>query len=144
MKSVVISGSASLQEDIFKWKEYFESIGYFVLDYPKAISEEKFRNEYPDIHKDFFKNITNCDILFIMNEDKNGKEGYIGASTYAEISFGVAQNLLYDKNIEIIINKMPEESVQSYQEIKLWLNLGWIKLSTSQNYKLVLNSKRVI
>jgi len=42
--------------------------------------------------------------------------------------FGVSQNLIYNKNIEIIILKMPDKKVQSYDEINLWLKLGWIKL----------------
>ena len=63
-----------------------------------------------------------------MNEDKNGIKGYIGAESFAELCFGVVQNFIYNKNIEIIILQMPDEKVQSYQEIVLWLKLGWIKL----------------
>ena len=38
-------------------------------------------------------------MLFIMNEDKNGIEGYIGYEAYAELLFGLSQNLIHQKNI---------------------------------------------
>lgn len=128
MKKIVIAGSAKLQDKINCWKSIFMNKEYEILDYPKSIDKEKFIELYPDVHKTFFDNITKTDILFIMNEDKNGIDGYIGAETYAELTFGLAQNLIYNKNIDLIILKMPSNRVQCYDEIKLWLELGWIKL----------------
>ena len=61
-------------------------------------------------------------------EDKNGKIGYIGAESFAELTFGLAQELVYGKNIELVILKMPSKEVQCYEEINLWLKFGWIKL----------------
>lgn len=128
MKKIVIAGSAKLQDKINLWKSFFTEKKYEILDYPKPIDEEKFMELYPSIHKNFFKNITKTDILFLMNEDKNNIEGYIGAESYAELTFGLAQNLIYNKNIDLIILKMPSREVQCYDEIKLWIELGWIKL----------------
>lgn len=128
MKKIVIAGSSKLQDKINYWIQYFKDKDYDVFDYPKQINKEQFIKIYPNIHKEFFENITKTDVLFIMNEDKNNIKGYIGAETYAELTFGLAQNLLYSKNIELIILKMPSMEVQCYDEIKLWLELGWIKL----------------
>jgi len=128
MKKVVITGSSSLKEQSEYWKRFWENKGYLVINYPLPISEETFLEEYPIVHKEFFKNITETDILFIMNEDKNGMIGYIGAESFAELCFGVSQNLIYNKNIEIVLLKMPDISVQSYEEINLWLKIGWIKI----------------
>ncbi len=128
MKKVVIAGSAKLQNDINYWKQKFSDNGYEVLDYPKEIEKEKFMELYPSVHKEFFKNITKTDILFIMNEDKNEIIGYIGAESFAELTFGLAQKLVYGKNIELVILKMPSKEVQCYEEIDLWIKLGWIKL----------------
>ena len=128
MKKVVIAGSSKLQDKINMWRNKFIELGYNVIDYPEEIDDDNFMNLYPDIHKTFFKNITNTDILFIMNEDKDNIEGYIGAESYAELTFGLAQNLIYNKNIELIVYKMPCKNVQCYDEVKLWLDLGWIKL----------------
>ena len=33
-----------------------------------------------------------------------------------------------NKNIELIIFKIPSQDVGCYEEINLWLKLGWIKL----------------
>lgn len=128
MKKVVIAGSAKLQSDINGWKQKFSNSNYEVLDYPKEIDQEKFIELYPSIHKEFFENIIRTDILFIMNEDKNGKIGYIGAESFAELTFGLAQNLVYGKNIELVILKRPGVDVDCYEEINLWLQLGWITL----------------
>lgn len=117
-----------MQDKINSWKLFFQNNNYEILDYPKPIAEEKFLELYPNIHKSFFENIIKTDILFIMNEDKNGIEGYIGAESYAELTFGLAQNLVYNKSIDLIILKMPSNKVQCYDEIKLWLEIGWIKL----------------
>lgn len=128
MKKIVIAGSASLQDKIQYWKKIWENNGCLVLDYPIPIPKENFLKEYPKIHADFFKNITETDILFVMNEDRNGIVGYLGAESFAEMCFGVAQNLIHNKNIEVVLLRMPDKSVQSYNEVALWLKLGWIRL----------------
>lgn len=128
MKKVVIAGSAKLQKEVEKWISIFESNNYEILDYPRAIEESKFMELYPNIHAEFIENIINADILFIMNEDKNGKIGYIGYEAYAELLFGLSQKLIYNKNIELVILKMPSTDVGCYEEIRLWIKLGWIKL----------------
>ena len=127
-KKVVIAGSVSLQEKIEYWKSFWEQKSYHVIDYPVAIAKESFLNDYPQIHKDFFQNITKTDILFVMNEDKNGIDGYIGAESFAEMCFGVSQNIIYNNSIKIILLQTPGKEVQSYDEVNLWLKLGWIKI----------------
>lgn len=128
MKKVVIAGSSSLKDKMEYWKKFWENKNFQVINYPKPIPQETFIEEYPTVHTEFMRNITETNILFIMNEDKKGITGYIGAESFAELAFGVSQNSIYNKNIEIILLKMPEPKVQSYGEIELWLKLGWIKL----------------
>ena len=128
MKKVVIAGSAKLQKEVDKWLKNFESLNYEILDYPKAIQESKFMELYPNILTEFLENITKTDMLFLMNEDKNGIVGYIGYEAYAELLFGLSQKLIYNKNIELVILKVPSQDVGCYEEINLWLKLGWIRL----------------
>ncbi len=128
MKKVVIAGSASLQEEITFWKKMWEDNRYVVINYPKAISSGNFLELYPKVHTDFFKSIQEADVLFVMNEDKDDTEGYIGAEAFAELSFGVIEKLVNKKDIEIILLKIPSEQVQSHEEIELWLKLGWIEI----------------
>jgi len=124
---VVIAGSAKLQNEIQKWIDYWNSNdGYSVLDYPKTIPQDNFEELYPAVHKNFFKNITETDILFIANEKKNGIDGYIGAETFAELGFGLAQKLVNGKNIKLILANMPAKESACYDEIILWRKLGWI------------------
>jgi len=43
-----------------------------VIDYPLAIDQATFLEDYPQVHKKFFAAIMETDILFVMNEDKKG------------------------------------------------------------------------
>lgn len=128
MKKVVIAGSIKLQKEIDGWREYFSRKDYEVVDYPKQIKEERFMEIYPDVFRDFMKHISEADILFVMNEDRDGKRGYIGAETFAELCFGIIQKQVYHRNIKLVILKLPDKNVQCYDEINLWLQLGWIRL----------------
>ncbi|MDA1338037.1 MAG: hypothetical protein O2871_01605 [bacterium] len=128
MKKIVIVGSAKLKSKIKFWKKYWEKEGFDVIDYPKWVEMSNFLNEYPTVYKTFFLNIYKADVLFIMNETKNNIEGYIGAESFAEICFTVVQNLINNTNIEILLLQVPDRKVQSYQEVDLWLKLGWLKL----------------
>ena len=128
-QTIVIAGSASLRERAEYWKAFWEAKDYQVLDYPKAIARDNFLRDYPDVHRNFFRQIEQTELFFVMNEDKNGLTGYIGAETFAELTFALAQNLLHDRKIEILLLKMPAAGVQSHQEIELWLELKWIKLA---------------
>ncbi len=126
---VVIAGSAGLQEGIQKWIQYWENKeGCSVINYPHEIPPDNFRGLYPEVHADFFKDITEADVLFVANEKKNGIEGYIGAETFAELAFGLAQNLVYGKKIKLILAHMPVKEIACYEEIVLWLKLGWVEL----------------
>ena len=128
MKKIVIAGSVKLQKQIDKWIKTFKADNFKILDHPKPIDKNEFTTQYPKIYKDFFNNITKADTLFIMNENKNNIEGYIGAETFAELSFGVIRKLLYQQKINIVLLKKPSKEVQSFEEIDLWLKLGWIEL----------------
>lgn len=126
---VVIVGSAGLQEEIQKWISYWNGKeGCEIVNYPRAIPKDNFEESYPEVHTQFFKDITKTDVLFIANGKKNGVEGYIGAETFAELGFGLAQNLVYGKKIKLILAYMPAKEVACYDEIALWLKLGWIEL----------------
>ncbi len=126
-KKVVVSGSVKLGQKI---EDFIDSIKdeYEVLDYPCAIDEKNFLDEYKNVHKEFYRNIENADVLILFNEDKNGVEGYIGSAGFAEVSYAVTLNQLHNFNIQIFIYKMPSKSVPCFDEINMWLTLGWIKL----------------
>ncbi|MDR2902236.1 MAG: hypothetical protein LBU87_03925 [Lactobacillales bacterium] len=126
MKNVVISGSASLQKEIQKWKKHFEEKGCHVLNFPIPIAKDTFEKEYPRIHASFYKDIERSDIFFLMNEEKNGIKGYIGAAGISELSYAIIQNLVHHKKIQIFILNMPDKNVSCYDEIVRWSNLGWI------------------
>jgi hypothetical protein len=125
---VVIAGSAKLEGEIKKWIEYWNTKeGFSVSNYPKAILENDFERTYPHIHTNFFKDIEEAAVLFIANGNKNGVEGYIGAETFAELSFGLAQNLVHGRNIKLILANRPAKEVVCYDEVVLWKKLGWIE-----------------
>ncbi len=73
-------------------------------------------------------NILNTDILLLFNYNKNDVVGYVGYAAFAELEFAINLNKIFNKNIEIYIYQMPDKSVNCYDEINLWLKLGWIRL----------------
>ena len=124
MKKVVISGSSKLQEKLITWKEYFEQKEYEVIDYPKQVSKENLK----DIYKSFYESLEKTDVLFLMNEERKGIKGYIGPSSMAEVIYTIMLNQIHNKKIEIYILNMPSREVSCYDEIKLFLENGWIKI----------------
>lgn len=124
MKKVVISGSSKLQEELITWKEHFEQKGYEVIDYPKQVSKENLK----DIYKSFYESLEKTDVLFLMNEERKGIKGYIGPSSMAEVIYTIMLNQIHNKKIEIYILNMPSREVSCYDEIKLFLETGWIKI----------------
>ena len=128
MKKIVISGSSKLQNKVDYWLEHFKNKNYEILDYPKLIEQDNYVKELPQVYKNFYTALENTDTFFLMNEEKKGIKGYIGASAIAELTYVVILNLIHNKNIDIYILNMPSEEVSSYDEVKFWLDMGWIKL----------------
>ena len=130
---VCVAGSASLPEATAKWKSYWESQpNHVVIANPKPIAKRDFAKKYPKLHINFFRGILKSDILFIANEDKKGIRGYIGAEVFAELVFGMMQRLTGGRKIRVILAKRPAKEVPSYDEIALWLKLGWIEVFKPQ------------
>lgn len=125
---ICICGKTSLKDKIDYWTNYFERHNYEIMDYPKSVEGPNFKELYPSIHKDFYSNIKLSDMLFVMNEDYNKIEGYIGSETFAELAYGLALKLVDKKDIDLVLLKMPSENTPCYEDIKLWLELGWIRL----------------
>ncbi len=128
MSKLIISGSAKLQNQIKYWVDRFESKGHQVIDYPKPLDAKRLAELYPATFTDFYKNIEKADILFVLNKDRKNIEGYIGAATFAEMSYAIAQKHNHGQKIDIILYKKPSTDVFCHDEISLWLELGWIHL----------------
>lgn len=127
MKKVVLSGSAKFCKEIEEFKDNLNK-KYEVINYPKLLNNINFNKEYPTIYKNYFESIRECDTFIALNFDKNNILGYIGAETFAELSFALLQNMLYGKKIEIYLLKEPDEKTSCYTEVKFWLDLGYIKI----------------
>ena len=56
-KAVVISGSASLSEEMKKWFFYWQKKGYRVIDWPVPIKAREFGKKWPVIYKKFYNSL---------------------------------------------------------------------------------------
>ena len=129
MKKLIISGSSKLQDRINYWHGFFEGQGYEVLDFPTTIPfDAEHATEITDIYTSYYQNLDRADVLFVMNEDKNGIAGYIGTSTISEITYVIVNNLNHGKKVEILLLQMPSEEQNCYEEVSFWLSQNWIKL----------------
>ena len=127
MKKIVIAGSAKFCDEMSEWKEYFENKGHEVINYPKKIDQRN-AQEYQHVYIKFFESLNETDILFVVNKNKNGLEGYIGAETFAELTYALIQKKVNGQNKKIYLLKMPSEEVACYTEIRNFLELGWIEI----------------
>lgn len=135
MKKIVISGSTKLTEQIAYWRGYFEGRGYEVLDYPKPVLEGDYAVEMTKIYRRFYRHLDDTNSFFLMNEDQNDIEGYIGSSAMSELSYVVMNNLNHDKHVEIFILQEPSDKQSYYTEVKFWLDQGWLKVYEKQGGK---------
>lgn len=121
-KKVTICASESFLEESVKWKRKLEDLGYKVVQIPEILN-----GNYLDVHKKHYQSIGSSDIVFVLNIPKNGIEGYIGPSVFAEIAFAIGLNHVLDKNIEVFcLNEIPK-GLPYTQELLLWGKAGWIK-----------------
>ena len=126
-RKIVIAGSSKFSEDAQKLKEELENKKFIVLDYPKQIDTSN-KYEYKEAYETFYKNLSKTDDIILLNLDKNNIEGYIGYESFAELSYLVVRKLEDGLNHKIYIYKMPSEEVGCYDEIKQFLDLGYIEI----------------
>lgn len=127
MEKLVIASSVKFQDKIKYWNKYFTDKGYNVIKYPEKINQDNIE-EYKKVYLEFYKSLLEADIVFVLNEDKNGIEGYIGAETFAELSYAIVQNAVNNANKKIYLLKMPSKDVACYVEIRNFIELGWIQI----------------
>lgn len=152
MKKLVISGSSKLYERALYWRGYFEGRGYEVIDWPRPLFEHEdltaeeqpepgmplghlirpgdptFVDRMMKFYRQFYKHLDQADLLFVMNEDKNDIEGYIGANTFSEITYTIINNLNRGHKTEIQLLKMPSKQLGCFDEIKFWCDQDYIKI----------------
>lgn len=127
MRKIIIAGSAFFYKEALELKKELEKKDYYVIDYPKKINDN-IKSEYKKTYESFYDNLNKTDDLLLLNLDKKGIEGYIGYESFAELSNLVVKKIQVNKNHEIYIYKMPSKEVGCYDEIKHFLELGYIRL----------------
>ena len=127
MRKIIIAGSSFFYKEAMNLKKELENKGYCVIDYPKKINDD-IEHEYKETYETFYDNLGKTDDLLLFNLDKKGIEGYIGYESFAELSYLVVKKIQVNNNHKIYIYKMPSRKVGCYDEIKHFLELGYIEL----------------
>ena len=127
MRKIVIAGSAKFYKEALELKKELENKDYNVIDYPKNINVN-IEEEYKQAYERFYDNLSKTDDLILFNLDKNGIEGYIGYESFAESSYLVVKKIQVNNDHKIYIYKMPSKEVGCYDEIKHFLEIGYIEL----------------
>ena len=126
-KKVVICASASFEDEIKNWKGKLEDKGFEVIKYPTKIKEDLLTG-YKKEFSEHYNIISKADILLVLNLEKKGIPGYIGAGVFAEMAFALGLNRVFNKNIDVCyLNPIPDGKLPYSDELNLWQNLGWIK-----------------
>ena len=126
--NAVISGSASLQGEMEKWRTYWEERKFDVLAWPIPIPAESFAKEWPEVHRKFYEALYQTDIVFVANEAKNGIAGYVGPNVFAEISFAVGLSLVRKKEIRILLLHVPLDPSPYGEALRSWMENGWVEI----------------
>ena len=126
-RKIVIAGSALFYKEAQELKDELEKKKYIVLDYPKKIDVSN-KYEYKKNYETFYNNLSKTDDIILLNLDKNNIEGYIEYESFAELSYLIVKKLEDGLNHKIYIYKMPSEEVGCYDEIKQFLDLGYIEI----------------
>ncbi len=128
-QKVVISGSGNLQNKVAYWKDHFETKGYEIIAFPKPLESSNGHDQkLKGLYVNFYDAIDECDVFFLMNEDKNDTAGYIGANGTAELIYATVKKLRGLKDIKIYIAKVPDPEVPIFKEVESFLRLGWAEL----------------
>jgi hypothetical protein len=127
MRKIIIAGSATFYKEALEIKKELESKNYNVIDYPKKINGD-IELEYKEAYETFYENLSNTDDLLLLNLDKKGLEGYIGYESFAELSNLIVKKIQVNNDHKIYLYKMPSKEVGCYDEIKHFLELGYIEL----------------
>ena len=127
MRKIIIAGSATFYKEALEIKNELENRDYYVIDYPKKINDD-IELEYKETYETFYDNLSQTDDLLLLNLDKKGIEGYIGYESFAELSNLVVKKIQVNNDHKIYIYKMPSKEVGCYDEIKHFLELGYIEL----------------
>ena len=127
MTKIIIVGSATFYKEALELKQELENKNYYVIDYPKKINDD-IELEYKEAYETFYDNLSKTDDLLLLNLDKKGIEGYIGYESFAELSNLVVKKIQINNDHKIYIYKMPSKEVGCYDEIKHFLELGYIEL----------------
>ena len=132
MRKIIIAGSSIFYKEALKIKKELENKNYNVIDYPKKINDDC-ELEYRETYEKFYENLSNTDNLLLLNLDKKGIEGYIGYESFAELSNLVVKKIQVNNDHKIYIYKMPSKEVGCYDEIKHFLECGYIELINRNN-----------
>lgn len=127
MRKIIIAGSATFYKEALSLKKELEKKNYIVIDYPKKINDD-IELEYKEAYETFYNNLSKTDDLLLLNLDKKNIEGYIGYESFAELSNLVVKKIQSNNDHKIYIYKMPSKEVGCYDEIKHFLELGYIEL----------------
>ena len=127
MRKIIIAGSATFYKEALELKQELENKNYYVIDYPKKINDD-IELEYKEAYETFYDNLSKTDDLLLLNLDKKGIEGYIGYESFAELSNLVVKKIQINNDHKIYIYKMPSKEVGCYDEIRHFLESGYVEL----------------
>lgn len=123
-RQIVIAGSAKFWRESLEHKTILENAGFEVLDYTKQETTDK---SWRSLYEYFWSKLFRADDIFVLNLDKKGVKGYIGAETFAELSFMAVRKMRGD-DVRIYLYQWPSKKCTCYDEIMEMKELDWLEL----------------
>ena len=123
---IVIGGSEAFYKEIEASTDALQSAGFSVLfrAVPPLTNPVE---EYPQVHSEFFRALNKAEVYLVVNLEKHGIPGYIGAGVFLEIGYVVTNNVLGKSNIKVVLVNLPHSNC-AQDELDLWYKLGWYEV----------------
>lgn len=122
-RSIIIAGSSKFYKEALTYKNELETAGYDVT----AFIEDPAAKSWFSLYENFYSKLFRADDIFVLNLDKKGIKGYIGAETFAELSH-MATRKMRGEDVHIYLYQWPSRKCACYDEIMEMKKLGWLEL----------------
>lgn len=121
-RTIAIAGSSKFWREAVEWKMRLENAGYEVVAWPEREGKDWFA-----LYENYWGKLLRADDILVLNLDKRGVKGYIGAESFAELS-QMAVRRMRGEDVRIFLHDWPSRKCACYDEIMEMKRLGWVRL----------------
>lgn len=122
-RKIAIAGSSDFWLEALECKVMLESAGFEVTTHP--VRDDS--GSWAELYTDYWDKLARTDDIFVLNLDKPGRPGHIGAESFAELSSMVVRKMR-GGDVHVYLHQLPSHKCACYDEIMEMAKLGWVEV----------------